>query len=71
MTEADIKKLVHSLGAEVCGIAETESFSSAPEGFHPADILPGAKSVIVYGRQFPKSLFAAATNAPYTSSEPS
>lgn len=66
MAEEKIKKLAYSLGVDVCGIAETERFAKAPKGFHPADILPGAKSVIVYGRQFPKSLFAAVTNAPYT-----
>jgi epoxyqueuosine reductase QueG len=66
MAEEAIKELAYSLGVEVCGIAETERFAKAPEGFHPTDILPGAKSVIVYGRHFPKSLFAAATNAPYT-----
>jgi epoxyqueuosine reductase QueG len=66
MTEGEIKKLVSSLGAEACGIAGTGRFAGAPAGFHPADILPGAKSVVVYGRQFPKSLFIAATNAPYT-----
>jgi len=66
MTEEKIKKLAYCLGAEVCGIAGTDRFDKAPEGFRPADILPGAKSVIVYGRQFTKSLFGATTNAPYT-----
>lgn len=66
MGEETIKELAYSLGVDVCGIAETERFAKAPDGFHPADIFPGAKSVVVYGRQFPKSLFAAATNAPYT-----
>ncbi len=66
MTEAEIRKHACALGAEVCGIAGTNSFDRAPRGFHPADILPGAKSVVVYGRQFAKSLFSATTNAPYT-----
>ncbi|MFA0889507.1 MAG: epoxyqueuosine reductase [Synergistales bacterium] len=66
MAGEKIRKLAAALGAEVCGIAGTDRFIEAPEGFRPTDILPGAKSVVVYGRQFPKSLFAASSNAPYT-----
>ena len=50
----------------MCGIAGVERFIDAPEGFRPSDIYPGAKSVIVFGRQFPKSVFEAYSNVPYT-----
>ena len=66
MTEDGIKKMAYSLGADVCGIAAADRFTGAPEGFRPNDILPGAKSVVVYGRHFSESLFAASTNVPYT-----
>lgn len=66
MKSETIKNLVYLLGAEVCGIAGIERFKDAPHGFHPADILPGTQSVIVFGKQFSKSIFAANTNVPYT-----
>lgn len=66
MNSEFIKENVFSLGAEVCGIADIESFKDAPEGFHPKDIYAYAKSVIVYGKPLTKSLFQANTNVPYT-----
>ena len=65
MKNSEIKEKAVALGAEVCGIAGIESFAKAPAGFHPRDILPGAKCVIVFGKQFSKSVFAVKTNAPY------
>lgn len=61
-----IKKTTYSLGADICGIANIESFGNAPKGFHPLDIYAEAKSVIVFGKQFTKGLFEANTNVPYT-----
>lgn len=61
-----IKETIHQLGADVCGIANVESFTEAPQGFHPTDILPEAKSVIVFGKQFPKGSFMAKSKASYT-----
>jgi epoxyqueuosine reductase len=61
-----IKELVYQLGADVCGIASVESFQEAPNGFHPTDILSSAKSVIVFGKQFPRGTFLSKSNAPYT-----
>lgn len=66
MKSETIKEIVYSFGAEVCGIAGIERFRNAPHGFHPTDILSGTESVIVFGKQFPKSVFEASTNAPYT-----
>jgi epoxyqueuosine reductase QueG len=66
MTAEKTKTLAYSFGAEVCGIAGADKFERAPEGFRPSDILPGAKSVVVFGKAFTKSLFLATTNAPYT-----
>lgn len=62
----ETKNFVYSLGADVCGIAGIDNFTNAPEGFHPKDIYDEAKSVIVFGKQFPKGVFLANTNVPYT-----
>jgi epoxyqueuosine reductase len=66
MQSESIKKFMHSLGADVCGIADVDEFKDAPKGFHPKDIMEDAKSVIVYGKQSSKSLFDAKTSSPYT-----
>lgn len=51
-----IKELVLSFGADVCGVANVDRFSGAPAGFHPRDIFPDCKSVIVFGIALPKGL---------------
>jgi epoxyqueuosine reductase QueG len=61
-----IKEIAYSLGADVCGIASIRRFDDAPKGFHPLDVYSETKSVIVFGKQFSKSLFEANTNVPYT-----
>jgi epoxyqueuosine reductase QueG len=55
-----IKNRVIELGADVCGIANIDRFKDAPKGFHPTDIYPDCKSVIVYGVALPKGLTKAA-----------
>jgi len=46
----EIKDLVlGKFGMDYCGIAPVERFTEAPEGKRPEDLLPGAKSVIVFG----------------------
>ena len=54
-------------GADICGIAPVDRFVDAPKGFHPCDIYPDCKSVIVFASHFPLSTLQARTNAPYTS----
>lgn len=61
-----VKDTVYNLGADICGVARVERFTDAPQGFHPHDILPDTQSVIVFGKQFTKSVFEANSNAPYT-----
>ena len=45
MTAGEIKSIAFDLGADLCGIAPVDRFSSAPKGFHPIDIYekPDAK----------------------------
>lgn len=49
--------MVLGFGADVCGFAGVERFGDAPEGFHPCDIFPECKSVIVFGITLSKGLF--------------
>ncbi|MDR3551645.1 MAG: epoxyqueuosine reductase [Clostridia bacterium] len=51
-----IRDYIMSSGADVCGFANIDRFSEAPEGFHPKDIFPDCKSVIVFGIALPKGL---------------
>ncbi|MDD3705049.1 MAG: epoxyqueuosine reductase [Clostridiaceae bacterium] len=51
-----IKEFILSIGANVCGVANADRFSEAPAGFHPRDIFPDCKSVIVFGIALPKGL---------------
>ncbi len=51
-----IRKIVLSTGADLCGFANIERFDNAPVGYHPTDIYPKCKSVISYGIALPKGL---------------
>jgi epoxyqueuosine reductase len=61
-----IKKRVTQYGADICGVAPAARFVDAPKGFHPCDIYPDCKSVVVFAAHFPLSTLQAKTNAPYT-----
>ncbi len=54
--ENKIKQILLNLGADLCGIANINRFSNAPEGFHPSDIYDKCKSVIVIAKRLPKGL---------------
>ena len=60
-----IKSLLLSLGADVCGIAHIERFYETPAGFHPKDIFPECKAVIVFGIALPKGLTQVAPRLVY------
>jgi epoxyqueuosine reductase QueG len=51
-----IRELIKSLGADVCGFAHIERLDNAPKGFHPTDIFMDCKSVISFGIALPKGL---------------
>ena len=61
-----IKVIIKDLGADLCGIASIDRFKDAPEGFHPIDIYPDCKSVIVFLKRTPKSSIYAVNCIPYT-----
>ena len=51
-----IKEIFINLGSEVCGVANIDLFNEAPKGFHPTDIYPDCKSVIVFAKKIPSGL---------------
>jgi len=66
MTSGEVKELLYSLGAELCGIAGVDRFADAPEGYHPLDVWPGCKSVISFGVRFPSAALDCTTPVVYT-----
>ena len=66
ITNKDVKQTAFNLGAELCGIASADSFNEAPHGFHPADIFPECKSVIVTAKKMPEGTFTGNSKIPYT-----
>jgi epoxyqueuosine reductase QueG len=62
----EVKRKAIRYGADICGIAPVERFGGAPQGFHPEDIYPDCRSVVVFACRFPLSTLEARTNVPYT-----
>ncbi len=54
--ENEIKKILLSCGADVCGIANIDRFNHVPLEFSPTGIFERCKAVIVYGVALPKGL---------------
>lgn len=46
------------MGADLCGIADPKALCGAPKGFHPFDVMPECKSVIVIAQSFPAATLA-------------
>ena len=51
-----IREIVLSYGADLCGFAGIDRFDNAPSGFSPADIYQDCKSVISFGVALPWGL---------------
>ena len=58
LTSAIVKEYGINAGANVVGIAASESFGLAPDGFRPTDVLPECLSVIVLGAAFSPEVLA-------------
>ncbi|MBC3798587.1 hypothetical protein [Acetobacterium tundrae] len=56
MLENDIKELIASYGADVCGIANINRFGDAPVEFNPSDAFCECQAVIAFGVALPKGL---------------
>jgi epoxyqueuosine reductase len=66
LTSNEIKSLALSLGADRCGIASADRFADAPKGFHPSDIYPKCKSVVVFLKHMPAEVIRTANAVVYT-----
>lgn len=66
MNAEEVKERLLNLGADLCGIASVDRFENAPKGFHPNDVLPNCKSVIVFAIRFAAGTLACNTTVPYT-----
>jgi epoxyqueuosine reductase len=61
-----IRERIKDLGADLCGFAPIDRFNGAPSGFHPHDIYKDCKTVIVFAKRVPYSLFSATNCIPYS-----
>ncbi len=66
MNAKEVKEKLYNLGADLCGIASVDRFENAPKGFHPKNVLPACKSIIVFANRFPAGTLACNTTVPYT-----
>lgn len=66
ITANRVKQAAMDFGADLCGIAAVSSFGGAPAGFHPTDVFPECRSIIVLARRFPHSSLQGRSNVPYT-----
>lgn len=66
MDAQTVKQIIYDMGADLCGIASIDRFEDAPEGFHPLDVLPGCKSVIVFAKRFLAGSLKSSSTIPYT-----
>lgn len=62
---ASVKEFTLSLGADLVGVVQADSFGEAPEGHQPEDILRGAKSVIVMAVRMLNPSFESAPSREY------
>lgn len=66
MESIQVKDLMKSLGADLCGIAGIDRFSAAPTGYHPLDVFPACRSVISFAVRFPSAALHCTSHIPYT-----
>lgn len=55
----EVKALARAQGARLVGVAPVDRFAGAPKGHHPADLLPGARSVVVFAHRYFQSVLDA------------
>jgi len=66
MVSSEVKQILYDMGADLCGIASIDRFNEAPDGFHPCDVLPSCKTVVVYAKQFLTGPLHCKSTVPYT-----
>ena len=65
-TSSEIKAMAFEAGADLCGIAPVGRFFSAPEGYHPFNIYPKTRSVLVIAKREPESVLYSTSAVAYT-----
>ncbi len=60
LTETVRRYILETLHADLCGFAPASALEEEPEGYRPTDIMPGAKSIIVFGKRIPDGAVQAA-----------
>jgi epoxyqueuosine reductase QueG len=55
-TKEQIREIILSYGADICGFAHIDRFAAAPRGFTPADLYGECKAVISFGLALPHGL---------------
>jgi len=66
ITAKEIKEMIMENGADLCGIASIDRFDEAPKGYHPCDVLPSCKSVVVFAKKFLNGTLQCKSTVPYT-----
>ena len=66
ISNKEVKDIMYSLGADLCGVASIDRFKDAPQGFHPLDVFPICKSVISFAVRFPVGALLCDLPVPYT-----
>lgn len=66
LTSKKVKDKTAEFGADICCIAPVDRFDKAPRGFHPNDIDPRCRSIVVFASRFPISTVHLKSPAPYT-----
>lgn len=63
---AVVKGIAKELGVRECGIAGLDRFEGAPSGFHPRDIYPACRAVVVFLKEMPGESILLDNPIPYT-----
>ncbi len=65
VTSETIKQKAKELGADIVGIASADRFEGESDGYKPADLLPGARSVVSIGIRQLRAYMEKAPNTAY------
>jgi epoxyqueuosine reductase QueG len=66
ITKDTLKEIAFKNGADLFGVASTDRFENAPEGFHPKDIYSKTKTVIAFAIKLPTESLYADNPIPFT-----
>lgn len=61
-----VREAALELGADLVGVAPVDRFVGAPRGFHPLDVYPGARTVLVFAVRLPAGILHSGSCVPYS-----